>query len=61
VTALAWSPEWKTLVSGDGYYNNNGTVIRWDVTSGEILKKLEGHDGYFVTAVDWMVDGKTIL
>ena len=61
VTALAWSPDGKTLASGDGYYDDDGTVILWDVSTGKMLKKLEGHFGFFVTAVDWTKDGKTVL
>ncbi len=61
VTALAWSPDGKILASGDGYYDNDGTVILWDVSTRKILKKFQGHHGFFVTAVDWTKDGKTVL
>jgi WD40 repeat protein len=61
VTALAWSADGRRLASGDGYYNDDGTVIVWDADAGTIVRKLQGHKGFFVTAVAWMMDGQTVL
>jgi WD40 repeat protein len=61
VTTLAWSPDGGKLASGDGFYNDDGTVIIWEASTGKILKKLQGHKGFFVSAVDWTKDGKTVL
>lgn len=61
VTTVAWSPDGKKLASGDGYYNDDGIVIVWDATTGKMLKKLEGHHGFFVSAVEWTKDGTSVL
>jgi len=54
-TAVAWSPDGKTLASGD----YNGTIRLWDVESGNQLHTLEGHANE-VRSVAWSSDGKTL-
>jgi WD40 repeat protein/DNA-binding SARP family transcriptional activator len=56
VTSLAFSPDGQTLASG----SFDGTVILWDVTTGQqIGPPLTGHDGW-VTGVAFSSDGRTL-
>lgn len=54
VTSIAYSPDGKTIVSG----SNDATVRIWDVASGEVIAKFEGHD--LVYTVAYSPDGKAV-
>jgi WD40 repeat protein len=54
VTALAFSPDGKTLVSGGGEH-----VKLWDLTSKEEIATLDGHEGIVVSAA-FSPDGKIL-
>ncbi|MGD8462334.1 MAG: BTAD domain-containing putative transcriptional regulator [Anaerolineae bacterium] len=41
VNAAAFSPDGETILSGSG----DGTLILWDVTTGEAIRRFEGHTG----------------
>jgi Tol biopolymer transport system component len=56
VTAVAFSPDGKTVVSG----SLDRTLRLWDVASVQSLRTLEGHT-YAVTAVAFSPDGKTVV
>jgi WD40 repeat protein len=65
VNAIAFSPDGKTALSASGseeVFNTTleRSIILWDVTSGKILRRFEGHIGP-ITAVAFSPDGKTIL
>ena len=42
VACLAFSPDGQRLLSG----SEDGALILWDVQSGEIVQRLEGHQGF---------------
>jgi WD40 repeat protein len=56
VTAVALSPDGRTIVSG----SLDGTVKVWDAHDGRLLRSLAGHT-HWVTAVALSADGRTIV
>jgi WD40 repeat protein len=54
VTALAFSPDGKSLASGGA----DKTVRFWDVATGKEIRKLEGKDT--ITSLTFSKDGKTL-
>lgn len=65
VNAVAFNPDGKTVISAGGSEEVFNTtlervLILWDVASGEILRRFEGHTAP-VTTVAFNPDGKTIL
>ncbi|MCP4996626.1 MAG: WD40 repeat domain-containing protein, partial [Gammaproteobacteria bacterium] len=56
VTAVAFSPDGKTLLSGAG----DNTLRLWDAATGRPLRTLQGHTDW-VHAVAFSPDGKTLL
>src|SRR5262249_1325289 len=42
-TVMAWSPDGRTLASGDGRRDRTGTVTVWDSENGRALAVLRGH------------------
>jgi DNA-binding beta-propeller fold protein YncE len=52
---VAFSPDGKTLASG----HLNNEVRLWDVSTGQLLKILAGHESY-VTSVAFAPDGRTL-
>lgn len=59
VTSVAFSPDGKTIASGDAYVARPGKVILWDAQTGKLKQMLKGHDGN-VTSVAFSPDGKTL-
>ncbi|MCB9225031.1 MAG: caspase family protein [Crocinitomicaceae bacterium] len=57
VTILSYSPDGSILASGSAQENS---IKIWDINSGKIIGKLEGHDG-FTTAIMFNEDGTKIL
>ncbi len=60
VYSLAYSPDGRTLVSGDGYSSDGGKIRAWDVSAGKEIRVWEGHKGG-VYSVAFSPDGKTIV
>ena len=58
ITALAFSPDGKMLVSGEGFAAS--PINLWDVASGKKLGVAEGHYGW-VSALVFLPDGKTLV
>lgn len=56
--ALAFAPEGKVLVSGDGDWNRPGAVKVWDAATGEARGELK-HTGE-VLCVAFSADGKRL-
>ena len=50
------SPDGRTAVSG----SKDGTLILWDLESGEALRRYHGHSGR-LNSVDFSPDGRTVL
>jgi eukaryotic-like serine/threonine-protein kinase len=57
VTALAFSPDGKTLASAAGYAESD--IRLWDIASGKEIGRLEGHGSYVSSLVFWP-DGKKL-
>lgn len=55
VTAIAISPDGKSLASG----NKNGSIQLWEIATGKRLKPLLAHTGY-VWSLAWAPDGHTL-
>ena len=58
VTALAFSPDGKTLASGAGF--DDSDIRLWDVASGKEIGRLEGHGTYVSSLVFWP-DGQKLV
>jgi WD40 repeat protein/serine/threonine protein kinase len=59
VTALAFSPDGKTLASGGGFIDTNRNIRLWNVASGKVTGELEGHSFWIGSLVFWP-DGKSL-
>ena len=57
ITILTYSPDGSLIASGSAKENS---IKVWDVTSGKIIGKLEGHDGA-TTALNFSADGKKLV
>lgn len=57
ITRFAWSPDGKTLLSGD----LKGKVFMWDSGSGDLLRTLQGGHCSAVGTLRWQDDGKTLI
>jgi WD40 repeat protein/uncharacterized caspase-like protein len=57
VTILSYSPDGSLLASGSAKENS---IKVWDITSGKIIGKLEGHEG-FTTSIMFNNDGTKIV
>jgi WD40 repeat protein len=57
ITILSYSPDGSILASGSAQENS---IKVWDIKSGKIIGKLEGHDG-FTTAIMFNEDGTKII
>ena len=55
VNSVAYSPDGATLASAD----SEGTVLLWDMTTGEDVRTLKGHTSW-VTSVEFSPDGLTL-
>ena len=58
LTALAVSPDGRTLVSGCGY--SDPTIRVWDAATGRLVRQLEGHTGWVCRLV-FSRDGRQLL
>jgi WD40 repeat protein len=57
VHAVAFAPDGRTLaVAGDGWYNQPGQLVLWDLTAGQSRAALPGHRGG-VLSVAFTYDG----
>jgi len=59
VTALAFSPDGKTLASGAGYDESDTDIRLWDVASKKEIGRLKGHREWVTSLVFWP-DGKKL-
>ena len=57
LTALAFSPDGKTLASAAGYGESD--IRLWDVATGKEIGRLEGHKAWVGSLVFWP-DGKKL-
>jgi eukaryotic-like serine/threonine-protein kinase len=58
ITALAFSPDGKTLVSAAGFGESD--IRLWDVATGKEIGRLEGHQSWVGSLVFWP-DGKKLV
>jgi eukaryotic-like serine/threonine-protein kinase len=58
VTALAFSPDGKTLASAAGFFHESDIRL-WDVATGKEIGRLEGHHSWIGSLVFWP-DGKKL-
>jgi WD40 repeat protein len=56
VRTCSWSPDGEKVVS----CSNDMTVRVWDVSRGECINTLTGHDGWVSLHVDVLVEGLQI-
>ena len=57
ITALAFSPDGRTLASAGGYSESD--IRLWDVATGKQIGQLEGHGSYVISLMFWP-DGKEL-
>jgi WD40 repeat protein len=55
INCLAFSSDGRLLVSG----STDATLLVWDVSSGQVVQRLEGHQG-FVSACAFLPDGRVL-
>ena len=58
ITALAFSPDGKTLASAAGFGESD--ILLWDTATGKEIGKLEGH-GSWVSSLVFSPDGKKLI
>jgi WD40 repeat protein len=58
LTALAISPDGRTLVSGGGYVDH--TVRVWDAATGQLVRQLDGHTAW-VSKLVFSKDGRQLI
>jgi WD40 repeat protein len=59
VHCIGFAPDGKTLASGGGFPGKDGEVCLWDVPSGNVRVKLQGHQKC-VYAATFSADGRTL-
>jgi len=55
VHSMAFSPDGKTLATGDGY----GNLRLWDTSKGDLRTTIEAHQGW-VFSIAWLADGRRL-
>ena len=58
ISSVAYSPDGRTIVTGGGYYNDEGTVYLWHARTGKRKTLYKGPD--YVSALAYSPDGRTI-
>jgi WD40 repeat protein len=59
VKCVAFSPDGKTLATGDGSWESPGEVVLWDPATLKPRARLKGHSGW-VESLSFSPDGKTL-